>query len=232
MIKFIKNFIAYLLGWNESQVSDKSDKHLNRNIKKEKKMEIEILPKGGNIQLKDKIEAGLTKVELGLSWDESVAGHAFDADASALMIGTDGKPVKNGVIYYGLASAPNQPFSSKDESVQHSGDNRTGDAEGDDEVITVTLDKVPADVNKVVFVANIYQAKERNQTFGKNSECIATLRNADTKEVLVKVDLREDNSMAAGMIIAELYRHDGSWKFRSLLKEADGSLKNIVNGEF
>lgn len=193
---------------------------------------IELLPKGGNIVLADKIEAGLTDVRLGLAWDETTNGKTFDADAIVVLVGEDGKVTKDGAVYYGLAASSGQPFSSKCGSVRHSGDNLIGDATGDDEQIVVTLDKVPANIAKVVFIAHIHQGAEKGQNFGQNSEAIATLYNNNTEEVIARVDLKEDNSTSTGVVVCELYRHNGSWKFRSLLKSVSGTLSQIVNGEF
>lgn len=198
-------------------------------------MAVELLEKGQNVSLKEKVEKGLNVVKFGLAWDESQGGHEFDADASVLLVGKDGKVISKeaGIVYYGLASQSGAPFSSKCGSVNHSGDNLTGNAAGDDEIVTITLDKVPAEVERVVLVTNIYDCKRRNQNFGQNTEYAVTVYDDATNEEMFKVDLREDHSTCTAMSVGELYRHDGSWKFRALVNGTkDTSLSEFINNNY
>lgn len=195
-------------------------------------MAVELLEKGQNVSLAEKIEAGLTKVEFGLAWDESQDGKTFDADAAAIMLDESGKVVQDGILYYGTTKTDGklQLFGG---AAIHSGDNLTGDADGDDEVITVDLPLIPANVAKVVLLTNIYQAVEKGQNFGQNSEYAVNIYNGDTHEKMFSADLKEDNSTDIAMIVGELYRHNGSWKFKAIEKGTkDSSLTSLINNNF
>ncbi|RIY35156.1 TerD family protein, partial [Psittacicella gerlachiana] len=160
------------------------------------------LQKGGNINL-SKTDPSLNKILVGLGWDaRQTAGEAFDLDASAFLIKADNK-VRNDkdFIFY------NQ-LSSVDGSVVHQGDNRVGDADGDDEVLLVDLSKVPADIQRIVFTVTIYN---ENQTFGQVSNSFIRLVNNDSNTEVARYDLGEDFSNERALIFGELYRHNGDW---------------------
>ena len=179
------------------------------------------LKKGAKVSLaKAAADAGittpLTKVAIGLAWDPQVAtGQDFDLDGSVFMVDVNNKTAEDRFVYYGLASAAGKPFSSKDGSVHHSGDNRKGDAAGDDEVITIDLNAVPADVDKLVVVVTIHDAKARNQTFGQVNNAKATLYDVSNGAPveLLKYELNEDMSNDTAVHVCSLYRKDGEWKF-------------------
>lgn len=168
------------------------------------------LQKGANVNL-TKSAPGLTKALLGLGWDaRSTDGAAFDLDASALLLGANGKVRSDAdFVFYGNKA-------TADGSVSHGGDNLTGEGEGDDEQITIDLSKVPADVERIALVVSIYEANERSQTFGQVRNAFIRLANADTNTEEVRYDLSEDYSTETAVIFAEVYRNNGEWKFKAI----------------
>lgn len=170
------------------------------------------LSKGGNVSLtKEAGSAGLFRVRAGLGWDvRTTTGAAFDLDATALLVGANGKvPTDQHFVFYGNLTSP-------DGSVQHTGDNLTGEGDGDDEVIAIDLSAVPADVERIVIPVSIYDADTRGQNFGQVSNAHIRIVNADDEVELARYDLSEDASSETAMIFGELYRRDGEWKFRAV----------------
>jgi tellurium resistance protein TerD len=168
------------------------------------------LSKGGNVSL-TKEAPGLSAVLVGLGWDaRTTSGAAFDLDASALMIGTAGKILSDAhFVFFNNLSSP-------DGSVEHTGDNLTGEGEGDDEVIKVNLAAVPAEADRIVITVSIYDAEARSQSFGQvRNAFIRVVNQADNAE-LTRYDLSEDASTETAMIFGELYRNAGEWKFRAV----------------
>ncbi|MDT4956675.1 MAG: tellurium resistance protein TerD, partial [Pseudonocardiales bacterium] len=168
------------------------------------------LSKGGNVSL-TKEAPGLTAVLVGLGWDaRTTSGAGFDLDASALMVGMSGKILSDAhFIFFNNLTSP-------DGSVEHTGDNLTGEGEGDDEVIKVNLAGVPAEVDKIVVTVSIYDAETRSQSFGQvRNAYIRVINQADGAE-LTRYDLSEDASNETAMIFGELYRNAGEWKFRAV----------------
>ena len=168
------------------------------------------LAKGGNVSL-TKIAPSLTKVAVGLGWDvRTTTGTDFDLDATALVCGPDGKvPDDRHFVFYNNLTSP-------DGSVEHTGDNLTGEGEGDDEVIDVNVAAVPAGVEKVVFAVSIYEGGTRGQSFGQVVNAFIRVVDATTGSELARYDLSEDASTETAMIFGELYRHNGDWKFRAI----------------
>ena len=167
------------------------------------------LEKGHKVDL-TKEAPGLSKVFLGLGWDtNSGSGAAFDLDASCFLLGTSGKLQRQKDFVY----FKNQ--DSADGSVHHRGDNLTGVGDGDDEVIDVDLTKVPADVDQIVFVVNIYEAGPRKQNFGQVKNAFIRLVDAGSDKEILRYDLGEDYSTETGVLFGRLYRHNGSWKFEA-----------------
>jgi tellurium resistance protein TerD len=168
------------------------------------------LTKGGSLSL-SKEDPTLVRTRIGLGWDaRSTDGAPFDLDASALLLGADEKVRSDAdFIFY------NQP---KDEvgSVVHQGDNKTGEGDGDDEQITVDLSLVPADVQKILFAVSIHEGVERGQNFGQVRNAYIRLLNEDTGAEVVRYDLSEDAGQEAALNFAEVYRHNGDWKFRAV----------------
>ena len=168
------------------------------------------LSKGGNVSL-SKQAPGLTAVTVGLGWDvRTTTGADFDLDASALMCSQEGKVLsdKHFVFFNNL--------KSPDGSVEHTGDNLTGEGEGDDEQIKVDLTAVPPEAARIVFPVSIYDADSRGQTFGQvRNAFIRVVNQADGTEI-ARYDLTEDASTETAMIFGELYRHGSEWKFRAV----------------
>ncbi|MGW8973737.1 TerD family protein [Streptomyces platensis] len=168
------------------------------------------LGKGGNVSL-SKEAPGLTAVTVGLGWDvRTTTGADYDLDASALLCTEAGK-VASGAhfVFYNNLTSP-------DGSVQHTGDNLTGEGEGDDESIDVTLSGVPAEIAKIVFPVSIHEAESRGQSFGQvRNAFIRVVNQADGVE-LARYDLSEDASAETAMVFGELYRHGEEWKFRAV----------------
>lgn len=168
------------------------------------------LTKGNNLSL-TKSDPGLDKVHIGLGWDpRTTTGDAFDLDASALLLGADGKVRSSAdFIFY------NQP-SAADGSVVHKGDNRSGEGDGDDESIAVHLSNLASDIARIVFVVSIDQADARRQNFGQVRSAYCRVVNQETDSEVVRYDLSEDAAPETCMIFSELYRHNGEWKFKAV----------------
>ncbi|MFK8847693.1 TerD family protein [Streptomyces sp. Ac-502] len=168
------------------------------------------LAKGGNVSL-SKEAPGLTAVTVGLGWDvRTTTGADYDLDASALLCNESGKVVSDRhFVFYNNLTSP-------DGSVQHTGDNLTGEGEGDDESVNVNLAGVPAEVTKIVFPVSIHDAQTRGQSFGQvRNAFIRVVNQADGNE-LARYDLTEDASTETAMVFGELYRHGTEWKFRAV----------------
>ena len=176
------------------------------------------LQKGGNVNL-SKEAPGMKKMLVGLGWSlRATDGDAFDLDGSAFLLGAGDKVRSDAdFVFY------NQNKSS-DGSVVHSGDNRTGEGEGDDETITVELDKVPADVEKIAVCVTIHDAEARRQNFGMVSRAYVRCVDAITNAEVARYDLSEDASVEAAMVFGEIYRHNGEWKFKALGQGFQGGL--------
>ncbi|WP_122848295.1 TerD family protein [Pseudomonas viridiflava] len=181
------------------------------------------LQKGGNLSL-SKTDPTLTNVLIGLGWDpRATDGQDVDLDASAFLLGANGKVRSEAdFIFY------NQ-LKSADGSVEHTGDNRTGAGDGDDEVVKVDLTRVPADVDKIVFVVTIHEADARKQNFGQVGGSFIRVVNEKSSAEVVRYDLAEDASTETAMVFAELYRNAGEWKFRAIGQGYAGGLKAVAN---
>jgi tellurium resistance protein TerD len=182
------------------------------------------LEKGNNLSL-TKTSPGLTVATVGLGWDpRTTSGEAFDLDASALLVSANGKVRSSAdFIFY------NQPAAA-DGSVKHLGDNRTGDGEGDDEQISVDLNAVGADVERVVIAVSIDKADERRQNFGQVRGAYCRVVDQDGTEI-VRFDLSEDAAPETAMLFSELYRNGSEWKFKALGQGYTTGLAGIA-GDF
>jgi tellurium resistance protein TerD len=180
------------------------------------------LSKGGNVSL-TKEAPGLASVLVGLGWDvRTTTGADFDLDASALMVDANAKIL--GDTYFVFFNNLNSP----DGSVQHMGDNLTGEGEGDDEVIKVHLDQVPATVDKIVVAVSIYDAETRGQSFGQvRNAYIRIVNEADGSEI-ARYDLSEDASNETAMVFGEVYRNSAEWKFRAVGQGYSSGLSGIA----
>ncbi|MBM9509612.1 TerD family protein [Actinacidiphila acididurans] len=180
------------------------------------------LSKGGNVSL-TKEAPNLTAVIVGLGWDaRTTTGTDFDLDASALLTNEQGKVLSDQhFVFFNNLKSP-------DGSVEHTGDNLTGEGEGDDEVINVNLAGVPADVAKIVFPVSIYDAESRQQSFGQVRNAYIRVVNAADQRELARYDLTEDASTETAMVFGELYRHGGEWKFRAIGQGYASGLRGIA----
>jgi tellurium resistance protein TerD len=176
------------------------------------------LSKGANVNL-SKEAPGLQSVRVGLGWDQRVTdGSDFDLDASVYLLNEGGKVRSDAdFVYFNNLKAA-------DGAVEHHGDNLTGVGEGDDEVVSVHLAKLPQDVAKVVFAVTIYEADQRRQNFGMVANAFIRVVNGDGGVELARYDLSEDASTETAMVFGELYRHGGEWKFRAVGQGFSGGL--------
>ncbi|VCX11165.1 General stress protein 16U [Klebsiella pneumoniae] len=168
------------------------------------------LVKGGNVSL-TKEAPSMNVALVGLGWDARVTdGQAFDLDASVFLVGENGKVLSDShFVFYNNTTSP-------DGAVQHQGDNRTGEGDGDDEQVKIDLTKVAADVKKLVFAVTIHEADSRKQNFGMVSNSFMRVVNNDNGSEIARFDLSEDASTETAMIFGELYRHGAEWKFKAV----------------
>jgi tellurium resistance protein TerD len=180
------------------------------------------LTKGGNISL-SKTDPTLKNLIIGLGWDaRPTDGADFDLDASAFMVKEDGKVRSdNDFIFY------NQTKSTCG-SIEHTGDNRTGVGDGDDESVIVLLDKIPADIQRVVFVVTIHDAEARKQNFGQVSKAYVRVVNKDSSSEVARYDLSEDASIETAMVFGEIYKHGAEWKFKAVGQGYAGGLAALA----
>lgn len=188
------------------------------------------LSKGQRINLSKEVE-GLSKIMVGLGWDAAkqsggILNHLFgstsysiDCDASAITMGNGNK--YRACIYYGNLSEDN---------VYHHGDNLTGDGDGDDEQITVDLVHLSSEIERIVFVVNIYNCTERKQDFGLIKNAYIRLVDESTGKEICKYNLSDDYAGKTAMIFAEVYRNNGEWKFNAIGQGTnDASISQLIN---
>ncbi len=177
------------------------------------------LSKGQKVDL-TKTNPGLKKIVIGLGWDTNKydGGHDFDLDASAFVLGASGK-VKDeqDFVFY------NNPKGAQG-AVVHTGDNRTGAGDGDDEQINIDLSAIPADVDKVAFTITIHDADARKQSFGQVANAYVRVMNEDGAAELIRYDLGEDFSVETAIVVAEIYRNGAEWKFNAIGSGFKGGL--------
>lgn len=181
-----------------------------------------ILTKGQRVDL-TKDRPSLKNVLIGLGWDiNHYDGESdFDLDASVFMTKDNGKVTnENDFVFYGN-------LQHKSKSVIHMGDNRTGDGDGDDEVIKVKLNDVPSDYSTLAVAVTIYDADMRLQNFGMVGNAYVRVLDEETGEELVRFDLSEDFSIETAVVVAELYKRDGEWKFKAVGSGYNGGLKSL-----
>ncbi|OHD09236.1 TerD family protein [Sphingopyxis sp. RIFCSPHIGHO2_12_FULL_65_19] len=180
------------------------------------------LSKGGNVSL-SKESPGLDEVIVGLGWDvRATDGQDFDLDASAFLLKGDGKVRSDGDFCF---------YNNKDVggAVIHQGDNRTGEGDGDDEQIKIILSKTPAEVEKVAVAVTIHDGESRGQSFGQVSNAFIRIVDAKTGTEIVRYDLSEDASVETAMILGEVYRNAGEWKFRAVGQGFKGGLGPLAS---
>lgn len=177
------------------------------------------LAKGQKVDL-TKSNPGLKSVIVGLGWDINKydGGHSFDLDTAAFLTAGNGKVTSDvDFVFYNNLRHPSG-------SVSHLGDNLTGVGEGDDEQIKVQLDAVPANIEKIAFTVTIHEALERNQNFGQVSNSYIRVLDETTGQELIRYDLGEDFSIETAIVVGELYRHNGEWKFNAVGSGYQGGL--------
>ncbi len=180
------------------------------------------LSKGGNVSL-SKEAPGLTRILIGLGWDaRATDGQDFDLDASVFMCNATGRVRSDSdfIFYNNLKSA--------DGSVEHTGDNLTGEGEGDDEAVKVNLSTVPPDVEKLAVAVTIHDAQTRGQSFGQVDNAFIRVVNDDNGTEIARYDLSEDASTETAMIFGEVYRHGAEWKFRAVGQGFAGGLAPLA----
>jgi stress response protein SCP2 len=182
------------------------------------------LEKGQRISLEKDGGGVLKKVIVGLGWDVADSGPEIDCDASAILCGSNGKTIRNDdVVYFG-----NKKHASG--SVYSTGDNLTGEGEGDDEQLIVDLSKVPSEYEKITVVVTIYQARERKQHFGLINNAFIRIVDSDTNKEIVKYNLSEKYPGKTAMIFGEIYRKDEAWKFTALGQATeDGGISEMAS---
>ena len=180
------------------------------------------LQKGGNINL-SKSDPHLKNVLLGLGWEaRSSNGNDFDLDASLFLVAASGKVRGDeDFIFYGQ-------LKSACGSVEHTGDNRTGDGDGDDEALQIQLDRVPQAITRLVVAVTIHDADVRRQNFGMVTDAFIRLVNTDTGQEVTRFDLTEDYSTETAMVFGEIYRHHGEWKFKAVGQGYAGGLRALA----
>nr|WP_315410481.1 TerD family protein [uncultured Selenomonas sp.] len=180
------------------------------------------LQKGQKVNLKKSDGQALSRIRIGLGWDpvEQKKGGLFgsifggsapdiDCDASVIVCRGGRLAGKDDVVYFGNLKHPSG-------AIVHTGDNLTGEGEGDDEQILVDLTAVPADYDKLVFVVNIYDCESRKQDFGMIANAFIRICDERTGEEFCRYNLSESYAGMTAMIFGEIYRHNGEWKFNAI----------------
>ncbi|MDR2033226.1 MAG: TerD family protein [Helicobacteraceae bacterium] len=178
------------------------------------------LVKGGNVSISR--DGSLKQILVGLGWEaRSTDGEDFDLDASAFLIAINGK-VRNDsdFVFYGQLISPCG-------SVEHTGDNRTGAGEGDDEAIKINLDQIPSAIEKIAITVTIHEADKRKQNFGQVSDAFMRIVNLDNNAEIARFDLTEDYGTETAMIFGEIYKKEGEWKFKAVGQGYSGGLEAL-----
>ncbi|MGG5253889.1 TerD family protein [Neobacillus sp. SM06] len=181
------------------------------------------LSKGQKVDL-TKTNPGLKNVVVGLGWDTNKydGGFDFDLDSSVFLLGENGKvTAESDFVFYNNPNGGNG-------SVFHTGDNRTGAGEGDDEQVKINLSAIPANIQRIAFTITIHEAEKRNQNFGQVSNAYARIFNEETGQELIRYDLGEDFSIETALVVGELYRHNGEWKFSAIGSGYQGGLAALA----
>ncbi|QUH22232.1 TerD family protein (plasmid) [Alkaliphilus sp. B6464] len=185
------------------------------------------LAKGGGVSLSknsgislSKVDPSLKNVMVGAGWDVNTMGSAYDLDIQAWMLGQDGRVLSDAhFVFYNQSVSP-------DGSVRHSGDNRNGQGEGDDETMDITLDLVSPQINEILFTITIDNARAKGQSFGNVQNAFIRLVNKDTGNQIARYDLSGNYAGATSLIFAKLVRDNTCWNFIAL---GDGTQEELVN---
>jgi tellurium resistance protein TerD len=164
---------------------------------------------------------GLTNVKIGLSWDATLDGRNADADASVFMLNESGKiPSEGYFVFY-------NNLSSSDGAVIHSGDNRTGEGDGDDEEINISLSSVNENILQIILVISIHN-KEDGFHFGNVLNPSVRVYNKSNNSVLCQYQLAETYDGCDSLIIGRFYRNGNEWEFEAMGQAFDGGLSATV----
>ncbi|WP_044974240.1 TerD family protein [Ruminococcus sp. HUN007] len=182
------------------------------------------LSKGQRVSL----DKGIVKALIGLGWDTNRydGGYDFDLDASAFLLGSNGKVTcDEDFIFY-------NNLQSRNEAVVHTGDNRTGAGDGDDEVITIDFSKIPENIEKIAITVTIHDAAARKQNFGQVSNAYVHVAKMETDDDMVgsevlRFDLVEDFSIETALVVCEIYKNNGDWKFNAVAAGYQGGLEAL-----
>lgn len=184
------------------------------------------LAKGERISL-EKVAPGLTEAVVGLGWDTNItdSGVDFDLDGSLFILGSDEKLISDKhFIFYNNLTSPDP-----DKSIQHMGDNLTGAGDGDDEIIKINLQKVPAEIQKIVVTVTIHEAETRKQNFGQVQNAFIRVVNPTNQQEVVRYDLTEDYSIETALIMAEIYRKNDEWRVNAVGSGYQGGLQSLLD---
>ncbi|MDE6727283.1 MAG: TerD family protein [Oscillospiraceae bacterium] len=182
------------------------------------------LSKGQRVSL----DKSVTMARIGLGWDTNRydGGQDFDLDACVFLLGANGKVLKDeDFVFYNNLTARNG-------AVTHTGDNRTGDGDGDDEAIIIDFSKVPAEIEKIAVTVTIFDADQKHQNFGQVSNSyvrVIKIDNADdiSGEEVLRFDLVEEFSIETALVVCEIYRYNGDWKFNAVAAGYQGGLEAL-----
>lgn len=180
------------------------------------------LSKGQRVDL-TKTNPGLTKAIVGLGWDTNRyhGGYDFDLDASAFLTDANNKVLQDtDFIFYNNLVHPSG-------GVEHTGDNRTGEGDGDDEQIKIDFSKVPSQIQRIAITVTIHDAELRSQNFGQVSNAFVRVVDEETGREILRFDLGEDFSVETAIVVCELYRHNGEWKFNAIGSGFAGGLASL-----
>ena len=180
------------------------------------------LSKGQKVSL-TKGNPGLKHIVVGLGWDTNKydGGFDFDLDSAAFLLDENGKVnADTDFVFYN-----NLKHSSG--AVEHLGDNLTGEGDGDDEQVKVDLSLVPQNISKIAFAVTIHEALERRQNFGQVNNSYVRVVNSDNEEELLRYDLGEEFSIETAIVVCEIYRHNGEWKFSAVGSGFEGGLEAL-----
>lgn len=183
-----------------------------------------VLSKGQRIDL-TKTNPGLTSAVIGLGWDTNKysGGEDFDLDASAFLANGEGK-VQNDLdfVFY-------NNLISQDGGVEHTGDNRTGEGDGDDEQIVINFTKLSDHIERIGITVTIHDSEARHQNFGQVSNAFVRVINPDNDQEILRFDLGEDFSVETAVVVCELYKHQKEWKFNAIGSGFSGGLAELCH---
>ena len=182
------------------------------------------LSKGQRVSL----EKSMTLALVGLGWDTNQydGGYDFDLDAAAFLLGENGKVLRDeDFIFY-------NNLDGRNGAVVHTGDNLTGEGDGDDEVILIDFTKIPNEIKKIAITVTIHHAVERGQNFGQVSNAYVRVAKRASESDMVgieelKYDLMEEFSVETAIVVCEIYRHGSDWKFNAVGSGYKGGLEAL-----